>query len=119
MNRRQEVVYRVNLERKRHGRRPLKSSPLLRRSAQSKARYLSRHPGDFSHGTWWTRFARRIRKPWGENIARRQDTPAQVVKQWMDSPTHRANILNEEFRLIGVGFARRESEEYWAQHFGG
>jgi uncharacterized protein YkwD len=30
-------------------------------------------------------------------------TPAEMVKAWMDSPGHRANILNKEFREIGIG----------------
>jgi uncharacterized protein YkwD len=30
-------------------------------------------------------------------------TPAEMVKAWMDSPGHRENILNKEFREIGIG----------------
>jgi uncharacterized protein YkwD len=43
---------------------------------------------------WWT---------WGENVAAGQTTAAIVVDAWMNSPGHRANILNPSFVSIGVG----------------
>src|SRR5699024_7492970 len=49
----------------------------------------------------------------GENIAMGQQTPDEVVKAWMNSPGHRANILNEQFTHIGVGFD--ENGNYWTQ----
>ncbi|GGA89918.1 CAP domain-containing protein [Ornithinibacillus halotolerans] len=39
----------------------------------------------------------------GENIAYGYSTPEAVVNGWMNSPGHRANILNEKFTHIGVG----------------
>ena len=51
----------------------------------------------------------------GENIARGQKTPAQVVNAWMNSSGHRANILNSSFTEIGVGYV--ESGNYWTQMF--
>jgi uncharacterized protein YkwD len=44
----------------------------------------------------------------GENIAWGADsggTPKAIVKSWMHSPPHRANILSPQFRQLGVGFA--------------
>jgi uncharacterized protein YkwD len=44
----------------------------------------------------------------GENIAWGSgglSTPKQIVRAWMHSPGHRANILNRSFREIGVGIA--------------
>ena len=41
---------------------------------------------------------------WSENVARGQTTPEQVVRAWMDSPGHRANILRAESTHLGVGF---------------
>jgi uncharacterized protein YkwD len=54
----------------------------------------------------------------GENIAYGQ-TPLTVVDDWMNSPGHRANILNPEFREIGVGinFAS-DGTPYFCQVFG-
>src|SRR5687767_5143310 len=39
---------------------------------------------------------------WGENIAAGQRDPASVMQGWMNSPGHRATILNASFREIGV-----------------
>jgi uncharacterized protein YkwD len=47
-----------------------------------------------------------LRWSWGENIAwgeHSYGTPRRIVKAWMNSPEHRANILNGTFRDIGVG----------------
>jgi uncharacterized protein YkwD len=54
--------------------------------------------------------------PGGENIAWGQRTPAEVVKDWMNSSGHRRNILNCDFNAIGVGFDSRGY--YWTQVFG-
>jgi uncharacterized protein YkwD len=48
-----------------------------------------------------------IRWTFGENIAYGTDsygTPKAMVKAWMKSPPHRANILNPAFKDVGVGF---------------
>ena len=51
----------------------------------------------------------------GENIARGQRTPAEVVTAWMNSSGHRANILNSSFKTIGVGYVA--DGNYWTQMF--
>ena len=53
----------------------------------------------------------------GENIARGQTSPQEVVHAWMNSSGHRANILNSSFRYIGVGYVA--SGNYWTQMFTG
>ena len=54
----------------------------------------------------------------GENIALGQRTPEQVVNDWMNSPGHRANIMNSAYSRIGVGVAAASSGGYaWAQFF--
>jgi uncharacterized YkwD family protein len=40
----------------------------------------------------------------GENIAKGQKTPQEVMNAWMNSSGHRANILKPEYDTIGVGF---------------
>jgi uncharacterized protein YkwD len=58
----------------------------------------------------------------GENIAAGQETPTAAVAAWLKSPGHRANIMNENFREIGVGFARNAKStygRYWVQVFCG
>lgn len=55
----------------------------------------------------------------GENLAAGQPTPEQAVSEWMDSPGHRANILNEGFTELGVGVITGGSYGiYWVQEFG-
>ncbi|GGJ81716.1 hypothetical protein GCM10007063_00170 [Lentibacillus kapialis] len=51
----------------------------------------------------------------GENIARGQQSPEQVVDSWMNSKEHRKNILDESFTHIGVGYT--SDGEYWTQMF--
>jgi uncharacterized protein YkwD len=53
-----------------------------------------------------------------ENIARGQDTPAEVMTGWMKSPGHRANILNCELTRLGVGVAQGSGGPWWTQLFG-
>lgn len=40
----------------------------------------------------------------GENIAKGQRSSEEVVRDWMNSPGHKANIMNKNYTLIGVGY---------------
>ena len=51
----------------------------------------------------------------GENIAIGYATPEAVVNAWMNSPGHRANILNPSYTQLGVGYVADGS--YWTQEF--
>ena len=54
----------------------------------------------------------------GENIAWGQKTPEQVMEGWMNSSGHRANILNEKYTAIGVGYYQNAAGvNYWTQLF--
>lgn len=54
----------------------------------------------------------------GENIAWGQKSPEQVMNAWMNSAGHRANILNKNFKNIGVGHYQDENgTNYWVQLF--
>ena len=56
----------------------------------------------------------------GENIASGQRTPEAVVRAWMNSPGHRANIMSPRFNKIGVGYAYTTGGSYhhfWTQWF--
>ncbi|MER6116610.1 sigma-70 family RNA polymerase sigma factor [Streptomyces sp. NPDC001743] len=55
---------------------------------------------------------------YGENIARGQQTPAAVMESWMNSPGHRANILNCAFEDIGIGIHQGPGGPWWTQDFG-
>lgn len=54
----------------------------------------------------------------GENIAKGQKTPQEVVAAWMNSEGHRKNILNPNFTNLGVGIAKDSNKTtYWTQMF--
>jgi uncharacterized protein YkwD len=58
-----------------------------------------------------------------ENVAAGVDSPADAVKLWMNSPGHRANILDCGLRETGVGFVSDPGDKlkygsYWTQDFG-
>ena len=54
----------------------------------------------------------------GENIAWGQKTPKQVMNGWMNSDGHRANILNKNFKNIGIGYYQDENgTNHWVQLF--
>lgn len=109
----------LNRERARHHLPRLRASKSLRRAAISYSGTMVRH-GFFSHvspsgSTMTTRIKRtaylRGARSWalGENLAwgaGSQATPARIVRAWMHSPGHRANILNRSFREIGIGVVR-------------
>ncbi len=57
----------------------------------------------------------------GENIAAGQTSPQAVVNAWMNSPGHRANILNANFTGLGAYVVKTDDGYgyYWVQCFGG
>ncbi len=59
---------------------------------------------------------------WGENIAAGQDSPESVVEAWMNSPSHRAAILNKDYTYMGVGYYYIKDDyqsyyHFWTQEF--
>ncbi|WP_344130057.1 CAP domain-containing protein [Luedemannella flava] len=74
-----------------------------------------RHPDDRIHRAGYN-----PRNGWGENIAYGYRSAYSVVDAWMNSPSHRRNILNCEFRSLGVGVAvAGDGTLFWTQDFGG
>jgi uncharacterized protein YkwD len=106
----------LNKARARHHVRRLRLHRRLGRAARGHSADMARR-GYFSHNSRsGASFLDRIRRAgylrrarrWsvGENIAwgtGRLATPRAIVRAWMNSPGHRANILNGRFREIGVG----------------
>lgn len=54
----------------------------------------------------------------GENIAAGNRTPESVMQSWMNSPGHKANILTESYKSIGIGCFVQDGVMYWVQCFG-
>jgi len=90
------------------------------------------HNDYFSHTSldgraFWQRIEAQGYSFWsaGENIAAGYQTPAAVMAGWMDSSGHRANILDCDFKDIGVGYYYLANDSgdlnyrhYWTQDFG-
>ena len=56
----------------------------------------------------------------GENIAKGQESPEEVVQGWMESKAHRENILRDHFSEVGFGFVKdKENNWVWVTNFGG
>ncbi|MPY63865.1 CAP domain-containing protein, partial [Streptomyces spongiae] len=121
-----EVVALTNAERASARLAPLAGDPLLTDAAQAHsddmvARAFYSHTSPDGSEPWHRAAAAgSTRRMIGENIACGQRSPAEVVRGWMDSPGHRANILKPDFTHIGIGFAGGGSAgTYWTQLFGG
>ncbi len=118
---RSDVVTSTNKIRAQHGCKPLKVAKRLNKSAQRHANDMAAKDY-FSHtsanGRSWVARQRAAgwKNPGGENIARGFGAAGSVMDAWMDSPGHRRNIVNCNFRYIGVGYTADGS--YWVQNFG-
>ena len=117
----QEVVRLVNAERAKYGLSALTVNAKASQAAQVRAAEQAR---GFSHtrpnGTSCFTALREAGVSYrsaGENIAYGQRTPQEVVTAWMNSATHRANILGRQFTQIGVGYTVINGTPYWAQFF--
>lgn len=115
----QQIVTLVNKERAAAGLKPVSGLDSLHKVAATKATDM-RTNNYFSHTspTYGSPFD--MMKSFGitynaagENIAMGQKTPEEVMKAWMNSPGHKANILNANFNYIGVGY----DNNYWVQEF--
>ncbi|MBA2871497.1 putative YkwD family protein [Anoxybacillus calidus] len=117
----QQVIELTNKERARAGLPALKADAQLSAVAQKKSQDMQQNHY-FSHTspTYGSPFDMMrdfgvTYKTAGENIAQGQRTPQEVVTAWMNSPGHRANILNQQFTHIGVGF--EQAGNHWTQMF--
>ncbi len=103
---------------------PLVLNPMLTTSAQSFAELMEQlkffahnspdgtTPGQRMEAAGFTNWT-----AWGENIAVGYTTAEDVVNGWINSPGHRANLLDSNFKELGVGNTTGGSP-YWVQDFG-
>jgi uncharacterized protein YkwD len=124
----EDVVALTNAERAKAGCPALRQDPALSTAAQRHSEDMAAR-NFFSHnGSDGSTFVARMERAgytrWtraAENIAAGQQTAADVVRTWMNSAGHRANILNCDLRDIGVGHQYRQGTaygHYWTQDFG-
>jgi len=58
----------------------------------------------------------------GENIAGGQQSIDEVMRAWLNSPKHCANIMNPQYKEVGIAIVTNPNSEYgiyWTQNFGG
>lgn len=110
----QELIELTNKKRAEKGLSSLKHNPKLDQAAKLKA-------ADMFSDDYWAHVAPDGTDPWhwfkqagydyymaGENLARDFNTSAGVVSAWMASPTHRENLMQKEFKEIGMAVVNGE-----------
>jgi len=101
------IISYTNEERARYGLPPLEVDEELMKTAREHCSWMT-----LNHSMVHTRRAV------AENIAMGQPHSSDVVRAWMNSSGHRANILNSSHRRIGVAAFRTESGTiFWCQQF--
>jgi uncharacterized protein YkwD len=109
----QDIVLMVNNDRTALGLKPLILDESLSQAAQAKANDEALY-GYFSHisPTGITAPDYIKQRYWGENLGINFDNAFALEYSWMNSPTHRANILESRFAKTGIGI----SEGFYQGH---
>lgn len=118
----EEILRLVNIERNKQGVKPLVLSSELSRVALLKSEDMAVFDYfDHTSPNYGSPFEMMSTmgisyKAAGENIAKGYKTAESVVKGWMNSPGHRANILSPLFGRMGIGYYESNTT-YWTQMF--
>ncbi|MFE2933812.1 CAP domain-containing protein [Streptomyces sp. NPDC059278] len=117
------VLALVNQERAKVGCSPLTASSSLASLAQDfsedmAARGFFDHTDPDGRSPWDRASKAGVQGLAGENIARGQANAQAVMDAWMNSDGHRANILNCDYKTLGVGVHHGPSGPWWTQDFG-
>ena len=113
------LLTEMNRARAQRGRAPLRSIATLQRPARAQSRYLEStgildHDGSDGSPFWARLLAAGFPRgrTLGENLALvpgcNADAAHRTVQLWLDSPGHRANLLNPRFHWVGAGAASAE-----------
>ena len=126
-----EVLRLVNIERANAGAAPLVLDEALCNAANMRAIEMDctgvfghKRPNDHSFFEVYHICNVEWQNACGENIAAGQATPEDVMKSWLGSAGHKANILSPEYTKMGLGYSNSgcgagEYSHYWAQEFAG
>lgn len=116
---RSEMLKLINSERSKAGRNPLKLDDTLNATAQAKAVDLFK-TGVFDHYSKNLGYVNNQLDAAGymysacaENIAQGQESVEEAMYDWMHSSGHKANILDKDFTVVGIGYYNGE----WVQQF--
>ncbi len=122
-----QVLELVNAERQKVGAPPLQLNDKLGQAAQRHAEDMAKNNFVSHDGSDGSTIQSRIEEAgydysaFAENVAGGQSTPEAVLKSWLNSSGHRRNILNPDYKEIGIGYAKDSSSDYthyWTQVFG-
>lgn len=104
----QKVFDQTNIERQKNGLPPLVYNETLSKSAKAKAE-------DMFANDYWAHNSPQGKNPWtffdqvgykysvaGENLAKDFNNTDSLMKAWMASPTHKANIVHNSYQEIGI-----------------
>lgn len=104
----ESIIELTNVERQKLGLSPLTENKLLSEAARQKA-------ADMFAFNYWSHVSPSGRTPWaffadvgykyqyaGENLARDFSDPDSIVRAWMNSSSHKENLLNSKYQEIGV-----------------
>jgi len=103
-----EVIRLTNEKRSQAGLLPLTENSTLSAAAQAKG-------ADMLNRDYWAHIAPDGTQPWkfftdfdykyryaGENLARDFSNPSSAIEAWMNSPTHKENLLSSKYKEIGI-----------------
>lgn len=118
-----KIIELTNAERKKLKLAELKPDPVLMKLARSHSATMARLD-QIGHELEGQSFSKRMDQAnyhalrAGENIGAGQRNPAEAVDDWMQSPGHKANIIQADYSRIGIGMATSKSgKTYWTQIF--
>lgn len=117
-----EILRLVNIERKKANLKPFVICTELTKVAELKSKDMANlNYFDHTSPTYGSPFNMMDKfgityRAAAENIAKGYKTPEDVVKGWMNSPGHRANILSPNYSKMGVGYYTADVS-YWTQMF--
>ena len=101
----------INGARQADGVQPLTMTKKLRKSAKKWSRVTARTQSLRHDPNLRASVSRRggctNLRSWGENVAYTSKSADSMFAMYMNSPGHRANILDPEFRFVGVGTVNR------------
>ncbi len=105
----EKVLTQTNIQRQKNGLPVFKYNSILSKSATNKAK-------DMFANNYWAHNSPSGTTPWdffkevgynysvaGENLARDFYDTESLMNGWMNSPTHKANIINSKYQEIGIG----------------
>ncbi len=103
-----KIIELTNIERQKIGLSPVTENSELDAAAEKKGENMIAE-------NYWAHFAPSGKTPWdfilaagyhftfaGENLAKNFYSSDEVVKAWMNSPSHRDNLLNSKYKDIGI-----------------